>query len=234
MIGKYGNSTVTGFKYATVDNGVATTVAALAKDTTYLLEGNVAASETPVFTLEAAGDYIEFDKALGYTFAGTVAGANTTNETGTVIRFSITAGYPTYLESADATIKAKYDVWKTNYVADVNSEYEAAFLLNADPLTLPVGSAYLKIASITQVAGGWELEITSDAATLTAETNNSGFVGNGYLAIKYASDLAGLTSGGTLVNLPVTVTNGKITVTVTAAGAKFMKATLSTTPVVQN
>ena len=88
MIGTWGSATETGFLYATVDNGVATTVTTLAKDTTYLLEGSVAASETPVFTLAAEGDYIEFDKALGYTFAGTVAGANATNETGNVVRYS--------------------------------------------------------------------------------------------------------------------------------------------------
>ncbi len=63
---------VTGFQYATVAKDVATTVTSLTKDTTYLLEGNVAASETPVFTLAANGDKIMFDTALGYTFNGTV------------------------------------------------------------------------------------------------------------------------------------------------------------------
>ncbi len=145
-----------------------------------------------------------------------------------------TPAYPTYLENADATIKGKYDTWKGLYGADTESAYEAAFLLNADPENLPVGAAYLKIASITQVSGGWELEIVSDAATLTAESNNSGLVGNGYLAIVYAADLATLASGGTAVNLPVTVTNGHITVTVTAQNAKFMKAKLSCLPEPQN
>ena len=88
-------SAVTGFLYATVENGVATTVTTLAKDTTYLLEGNVAASETPVFTLAAAGDTIAFDAALGYTFAGTIAGAEgltLTDETsGTVTTYTAAA-----------------------------------------------------------------------------------------------------------------------------------------------
>ena len=69
------DGTINGFKYAMVDNDVATTVTTLAAGNTYLLEGNVAASETPVFTLQAAGDTIAFDTALGYTFAGTVDGA---------------------------------------------------------------------------------------------------------------------------------------------------------------
>ena len=67
---------IDGFQYATVaDNKAASVLPPLAKDTTYLLEGNVAASETPVFTLAAAGDTIAFDTALGYTFAGTVGSA---------------------------------------------------------------------------------------------------------------------------------------------------------------
>ena len=96
MIGYYGGGTVTGFKYAMVDNGVATTVTTLAEGETYLLEGNVAASETPVFTLTNVGDSIAFDTALGYTFAGTVgnsgaAGIPTVTTKGTVTYY--TAGY---------------------------------------------------------------------------------------------------------------------------------------------
>ena len=230
---------VSGLCFATVDGDVATFVAdnALALNGEYKV---MSAGATATFAFAEAGS-ISFDTNLfqnvtfNITMSDNLQGPEITTANG-VVTYTVTAStpaYPTYLESANQTIKDKYDVWKTNYIADVNSEYEAAFLLNANPQTLPVGSAYLRIASITQVSGGWELEITSDATTLTAESNNAGIVGNGYLAIKYASDLATLASGGTSVNLPVTVTNGKITVTVTAAGAKFMKATLSTTPTVQ-
>jgi hypothetical protein len=66
MVGDPAGSTITGFTYATVDNGVATTVTALAKDTMYLLEGNAA----PVFAFAEAGT-IAFDTALGYTLDGT-------------------------------------------------------------------------------------------------------------------------------------------------------------------
>ena len=233
------DASVAGLRFATVDGDVATFVAddALALNGSYKV---MATGATATFAFAEAGT-ISFDTNLfqnvtfNISMGDNLEGPVITTANG-VVTYTVTAStpaYPTYLETADQTIKDKYDVWKTNYVADVNSEYEAAFLLNADPLNLPVGAAYLKIASITEVATGWELEIVSDATTLTAESNNSGLVGNGYLAIKYASTLAGLTSGGTLVNLPVTVTNGKITVTVTAEGAKFMKATLSTTPVVQ-
>jgi len=109
MVGDPTGSTITGFKYATVDNGVATTVTTLAKDTTYLLEGDVAASETPVFTLAAAGDFIEFDAALGYTFAGTIGGTDVTNETtGTVTKYWIPAAggddYVVEIADSDVTI----------------------------------------------------------------------------------------------------------------------------------
>ena len=96
LLGSTG-ATITGFQYATVDNGVATTVSgALAAGKTYLLEGNVAASATPVATLTAVGDSISFDKSLGYTFAGTVgnsgaAGIPQMTEANNVVTY--TAGY---------------------------------------------------------------------------------------------------------------------------------------------
>ncbi len=73
MIGLWGSATENGFQYATVDNGVATTIAppyTLVKDTPYLLEGDA----TPSFTLAAAGDTIAFDTALGYTLTDTGIG----------------------------------------------------------------------------------------------------------------------------------------------------------------
>lgn len=103
----YSQSNVTGFKYATVDNGVATTVTSLAKDTTYLLEGNVAASGTPVFTLAAAGETIAFDTALGYTFAGTVAAAKglvAPSTSGKVTTYTASTPVTVDGESTDATL----------------------------------------------------------------------------------------------------------------------------------
>ena len=70
MIGTWGSATETGFQYATVETGVATTLDppyTLAEGETYLLEGNA----TPSFALAAAGDTIAFDTALGYTLTGT-------------------------------------------------------------------------------------------------------------------------------------------------------------------
>lgn len=148
-----------------------------------------------------------------------------------------TPAYPTYIDSTDTYVTGKYTTWKTAYQADTESAYETAFLLNMDPTaTVTPGTALLKIAAITEVSGGWELEIASDATTLTAEDGTT-HVGNGYLAITYAADLATLTgSSATTQYIPVAVDSqtGKITVTVTAAGAKFMKAELTTTAPAQN
>ena len=87
------------FQYATVDNGVGTTVTTLEKNTEYLLLKSIAASETPVYAFDGAGT-IAFDTALGYTFAGTVAAASnlsdvlsvTSSTEGTVTTYTATMG----------------------------------------------------------------------------------------------------------------------------------------------
>ena len=107
---------ITGFKYATIANGVATTVLPpLAAGATYLLEGNVAASATPVATLTAVGNSIAFDKSLGYTFAGTVgnsgaAGIPQVTEVGNVVTY--TAGYfpRTATAGQDGTAANPYEI----------------------------------------------------------------------------------------------------------------------------
>ena len=140
--------------------------------------------------------------------------------------------YPTYVGD-DATLRTKYDAWKDAYQADTQSQWESAFLLNMDPTaSVAEGTALLKIASITEVSGGWELEIVSDATTLTA-TDGTVLVGNGYLRIIAADTLAGLTTA-TPSYINVAVTNGKITVTVPASNGKFMKAELTTQAPAQN
>ena len=79
-VGNYNGKTVTGLAYA-IDAGIdganyLTTVAQadLAAGNTYVLLADVAASETPVFTFDAAGT-IAFETNT-YTFAGTVAASD--------------------------------------------------------------------------------------------------------------------------------------------------------------
>ena len=109
MVGDPAGSTITGFTYATVDDGVATTVdAALAAGNTYLLEGNAA----PVFAFAAAGT-IAFDTALGYTLDGTGITADQsltlTDETvGTVTTYTAAGqggdDYVVEIDGSDVTI----------------------------------------------------------------------------------------------------------------------------------
>ena len=105
---------ITGFKYATVTNDVATTVLPpLAVGNTYLLEGNVAASQTPVATL-ASGQTISFDTTLGYTFAGNVAAeaplVAIPSTSGTVITYS-TGYFPrTATAGQDGTAEHPFEI----------------------------------------------------------------------------------------------------------------------------
>jgi len=113
----YAKNAVFGRAYA-VDAGIdnegnncLTTVkqADLAAGNTYTLLADVAASETPVFTLAEASDTIAFDTARGFTFAGTVAVDRSklmpaTFETeGTVTTYSTTAGVASVDNVAYAT-----------------------------------------------------------------------------------------------------------------------------------
>ena len=231
--------TITGFQYATVDDStpaMATTTDTLATNTTFLLERNVAASATPVFTLAAEGEWIEFDKALGYTFAGTVAGANTTNETGTVVRYSWAApqpAYPNYIDPTDSAIATAYNTWMTTNGADADSSKEAQFVLNVAPSTT-VASNALAITAIEQnETAGWDITVECTVPGVDLEgTVNSARVNNGYLAVSYTDDLGGT---WTTENINITASaNGAVTVNVNKSGAKFMKVKLSAMAEPQN
>ena len=88
-------STIDGTDYLTTVKA-----ADLAAGGTYTLLTNIAASETPVFTLQAAGDTIAFDTARGFTFAGTIAGAEgltvTDSTSGTVTTYTAAAAAANY------------------------------------------------------------------------------------------------------------------------------------------
>ena len=134
-------ATISGLTYATVDNNVATFVpdAELAAGNTYVLQQNVAASQTPVFTLTSSGDTIAFDTAKGFTFAGTVAVDRSklmpaTSETvGTVTIYSTTAG----VASVDGVAYATFE----DAVAALEGETEDDFVtLLADVLNYAVSA----------------------------------------------------------------------------------------------
>ena len=138
-------SAVTNFLYATVDNGVATTVLPpLTAGTTYLLEGNVAASETPVFTLAAAGDTIAFDTALGYTFAGTVDGAQG-------------------LTVTDATVGTV-----TTYTAAAAGGDDYVVEIDGSDVVVTPSAEDLAVVQAAVIAGGGTLDVTDVAAVNAA------------------------------------------------------------------
>ncbi|MBR4653925.1 MAG: hypothetical protein IKO72_11260 [Kiritimatiellae bacterium] len=133
-----------GFKYATVDNNVATTTTTLAKDTTYLLLWDVAASETPVFTLQAAGDYIAFDTSGGYTFAGTVAVADpnmvdvSAATVGTVTTYTAVGGVAVASITKGGATTSYSTVAKALEAAE-SGDTVVLLAANADALPIPEG-----------------------------------------------------------------------------------------------
>ena len=255
MVAKYGTSTVTGFKYATVDNGVATTVTTLAKDTTYLLEGNVAASETPVFTLAAVGDTIAFDTALGYTFAGTVAaelvGVNVTSSTsGTVTTYTATQGGTplnpgqdtgtTYNSQADAEAAALgVTIAPSSAVAaQLTTAQAEAYVTNFEAKVVSVGEGQYKVeVGLTADAeAALQAEVNADAAEVVDDlteddvtlTTTPGF----YYSFEYGTSLDNMTEGartlatGSSLTLPRPTTQG--------ATSGFYRVLVNVAPAAQN
>ena len=169
--------TINGFKYATVENNVATTVLPpLEVGNTYLLEGNVAAGGDAVATLTAVGDSIAFDAALGYTFAGTVgysgaAGAPTASTVGTVTTY--TAGYfpRTATAGQDGTAEHPFEI------ADLDDLLALQAAVANDTATYQ-GLSYVQTADIA-LTDAWEgigVKGGKDIAT-TAEYDNGAFRG---------------------------------------------------------
>ena len=125
MIGTWGSATETGFQYATVENGVATTIASpytLVTNTTYLLEGNA----TPAITL-AASESVTFNTALGYTLTETsIAAANgcvlNTSTSDTAKTFSAAAAKAMVITIADAGATTNV----VGYYASLKAAVEAA------------------------------------------------------------------------------------------------------------
>ena len=215
MIGTYGSSTVTGFQYATVDNGVATTISgSIAADGEYLLEGNAA----PVIEL-ADGESIAFDTALGYTLDDTgitaATGCDLSDATvGTVTTYTAAAAapagwvddpttvsnqtaavaYPTLAGTALAAADAqKLTVWaKANSVAFDSAEAATesmveAYLLNCAP-TAP---------AIAAEKDAFVLDIEFDSTGAAVIKLPEGKSYNGKLQMKGSNDLSTWTNTAT-------------------------------------
>ena len=139
--------------------------------------------------------------------------------------FTPAATYPTYV-GEDAALKSQYDTWKATNGADSESAYEKQFLLNVAPGTTVADDA-LVIESITEnETSGWDI-VVSTSVSGAALSANDATTYNGYLLVKAANDLAGLSTATPVAYTVTAVTGGKVSINVTAG--KFMKVVLTTT-----
>lgn len=229
---------VSGLYFATVDGDVATFVAdnALALNGSYKV---MSAGATATFAFAEAGT-IAFDTNLfqNVTFAITASdNLDVTSATSAgVVTYTATAasiGYPNYIDSADTAITGAYDAWKTANGEDADSSKEAQFVLNVAPATTIPADALVITAIEQNTTAGWDItvECTISGVDLVG-TVNSARVNNGYLAVSYAETLTGT---WITENIAITASaNGKVTVNVNKAGAKFMKVKISAKQEIQN
>ena len=160
LVGTRGSNTkaIVGLAYAlptTINNAdYLTTVAAadLAAGNTYTLLANVAASETPVFTLAAAGDTIAFDTVRGFTFAGTVDGD----------------GYLTVTPATVDTVTTYTAVLPKYEITFVSGEGAATNVQEVDAGTTPVPPTAAAVAGKTFTAWSPVVAIATAPATYTA------------------------------------------------------------------
>ena len=180
-----------------------------------------------------ASDY-EFDKVtmgetdLGLTFA--IPGVATN---ATLLAKAAAAAYPTYIDTTDTAITAKYDAWKqaVGFDDSSTSTHLNQFLLNVDEATT-VGNTALTITEIKENAtAGWDITIgcTVSGASLTGTVGET-IVCNGYLSVSYTDDLTGTWTTENIAVTAVDATAGTVTVNVNKANAKFMKVTLTAAP----
>ena len=165
----YIKNPVFGLAYA-IDAGIdggnyLTTVkqADLAAGHTYVLLADVAASETPVFTLAAAGDTIAFDTAGSYTFAGTVAASNpdmmdvSTETVGTVTTYTAAAGTEVATITRSGVTTSYNTLQKALAAAEANDTVNlvgsasGAVTIPAS-ITVQLGARY-SLADVTSLAG---------------------------------------------------------------------------------
>ena len=177
----------------------------------------------------------EFDKVtMGETdFSSLTFAIPGVTTNATLFAKTAAAAYPTYINTSDATITAKYDAWKAGVGCDDStaSAYLNQFLLNVDEATT-VGDAALTITEIKENAtAGWDITIgcTVSGAALTGTVGQT-IVCNGYLAVSYTDDLTGTWTTENIAVTAVDATAGTVTVNVNKANAKFMKVSLTAAP----
>ena len=171
MVGEYNSAcAVTNLQYATFRAGLATTVTKLARNETYMLEANIPASETPVLTLTAHGDKVVFYMVTGYTFAGTIAAAESLAIDVSTDEYTITytayrTGPPSFKDPEGRDIE---DPTLVNWLADSGfTQADINALGNDAAATEKLHECYLLNCDFRMQDAGGSLSITD----ITVSTN---------------------------------------------------------------
>ena len=226
--------------YATAQSGDWYVVGPATYTITFVAEGGTVDPASTNYTINSGT--IDLPTAahsggVGLQFGGwtnetiTTAITQFTPSAGNLSNFTLyakwTAGgptYPTYLEGADADVKAQYTTWAQTYGADENSVYEDAFLLNVAPGTTG--------ATIDATA------ISISGTTVTIDINRTV---NGVPYVKKAATVAGLaTAPKTAIEIvPADQVQdldngGRITLENESGTAMFYQIGVQSTPLNQN
>ena len=168
----------------------------------------------------------EYEPGIASDIAG---GYNATSTADGLTKYFITLDWHT---DADASAiwgttpptdeeQVKIDAWTTaNNIADPRGKLGVESYLLGSTSLLTVDPV-LKIDAIEQAAAGWALKVSASAGDSAVPLSSAI---NGTLKVRYAAELTG--SWTDAVYTP-TFANGQATVTVTAEGAKFMKAAIT-------
>ena len=184
--------------------------------------------QTAILTLGVAPS--EYEPGIASGIAG---GYNSTNTTdGLTTYFYESAFSVDWDTDADASLiwgttaptaeeLTKIESWATtNNIVDPNGKLGLESYLLGCTSVLAVDPV-LKIESIEQVATGWAITVSASAGE-TAIPLSAAI--NGTLKVRYASTLNGTWTEATYAP---TFANGQATITVTAEGAKFIKAAVT-------
>ena len=192
MVGEYNSTcTVTNFQYATWTGGMATTVTELSRNKAYMLEADIPASETPVLTLTAHGDTISFHMVTGYTFAGTIAAAESLAIEVSTDEYTITytayrTGPPSFKDPEGRDIE---DPTLVNWLADSGfTQADINALGNDAAATEKLHECYLLNCDFRMQDAGGSLSITditvSNEVYLTVQLVRKAPQGNGVITGK--------------------------------------------------
>ena len=128
---------------------------------------------------------------------------------------------PTYLEGTNNLLKNRYDAWAGLYGDDVDSVYEAAFLLDVAPWATPIE---LRIAGIEIAEGGARVRVVATAGGEAVDLSQI----NGVISVS-AGDAPDTLAPKAVPAANVTYSAGEATIFVPASAGRFVKAVIGLT-----